>query len=200
MLKQVFMSLLNSVGFSGETFGDACLFNCGKVVTVKEALLSGEIVQDDWTEFALRMIQKGIEDGWLKSGSGEYEKLLTTVTTYSLFKGECKKVDCDFYKRMFLEFVAHWFSTERVRIYVNNNHTQREVEMTKGEWMIWETVFTVGKKRLAKTVYDIIYDCVTLEKEGLLKVKTGWLFFENPTPEDVEGFRNPQDIHIEKLV
>lgn len=97
MLKQVFMSLLGCVGFSGGTFGDTCCVNfgwcvnSGKVVTIKEALLSGKIVQDDWTEFALRMIQKGVEDGWLKSGSGEYEKLLSDVIAYSMFNDEKKK-------------------------------------------------------------------------------------------------------------
>ena len=200
------MSLLGSAGFSGGTFGDTCCVNfgwcvnSGKVATIKEALLSGKIVQDDWTEFALRMIQKGIEDGWLKSGSGEYEKLLCDVVAYSMFNDEKKEIDCEFYQRMFLECIAHWFSTERVRVYVNNNHTPREVEMTKGEWMIWETVVTVGKKRLAKTVNSLIYNCVMKEKEGLLKAKTGWLFFENITQDDIEDFRNPQGIYIEKLV
>lgn len=88
-----------------------------------------------------------------------------------------KKIDCEFYQRIFLECIAHWFSAERVRVYVNNNHAPREVEMTKGEWMIWETVVTVGKKRLAKTVDSLIYNCLMLEKDDLLKAKTGWLFF-----------------------
>lgn len=193
MLKSIFVSLVCATGFSGKRFGEVYLVSSPtKTVTIQEALISGGLVQDDWMEFGLRLIQTCIYNDWLKEDSAETDRLLDFLRYYSSFSESKSKLDYEFYQRAFLECVVHWLSDAKSHVYISNSYTRRERDINKGEWLIWVILSRIGKKRMYKKVYNLIEDSVLLEREIPTLAKTGWVFFDYPTKDDVEDFLNPE--------